>query len=279
MSAAKMLAAARKDIGLVGRPNHITKAYAKAHGSEYLSAPWCDMSVTHWAHESGNTTAVLPEGDRAYTVAHAQDGKDAGRWYPGTAANIRAHAAPGDIVFFDWGGTNTIGAIDHVGVVEVNLGDGRIQTIEGNTGDACKRRVRGPEVIAGIFKPDYEGEDMPSAKEVADAVYDRLTGTVTKDVWAAREGILDVGQKLDPKTAFRQIWAYSKDGYAQSRAIRAELGALNAAVKTLADALAQRDTAIDADALVERIRQEISNVVVHLSTAPADEDDSEPNQG
>src|SRR5262249_22033817 len=41
---------------------------------------------------------------------------------------------------------------------EVNLGDGRVQTIEGNTDDACKRRVRGASVIAGFWNPPYEGE-------------------------------------------------------------------------------------------------------------------------
>ncbi|MFI9840408.1 hypothetical protein ACIHFD_25465 [Nonomuraea sp. NPDC051941] len=35
----------------------------------------------------------------------------------------------------------------------------RVQTIEANTGDAVKRRVRGPEVIAGFWNPDYLGED------------------------------------------------------------------------------------------------------------------------
>lgn len=279
-----MLAEARKDLGLVGRPNHITREYAKAHGNEYLDAPWCDMSVTHWAHRSDNTAAVLPQGDRAYTVTHALDGRALGRWHAGTADNIRRFAQPGAIVFFDWGGSDSIGNIDHVGVVERNLGDGRVQTIEGNTGDACKRRVRGPSVIAGFWNPDYskQEDDMPltdaDAKKVAKEVLASLTQEVGKDLWAARQGIFKPGSKLDFKTFMRQVWAYGKDGYAQSRAIRAELGALNAAVKTLAEALAQRDQAIDADALVERIRQEISQVTIRLSTAPAD-DEARTSQG
>lgn len=279
-----MLAEARKDLGLSGRPNRITKAYAKRNGAEYLTAPWCDESITEWARRSGNAAAVLPQGDRAYTVTHALDGRALGRWHAGTADNIRRFALPGAIVFFDWGGTDQIGAIDHVGVVEHNLGDGRVQTIEGNTGDACKRRVRGASVIAGFWNPPYGKEDdMPlndtDLKKVANAVYERFTHEVTEGVWAEREGILAKGQKIDPRTFMRQAWAYTKDGYAQSRAIRGELAALNATVKTLADALAQQDGAIDPDALVERIRQEISNVVVHLSTAPADDDQAGPEQG
>ena len=156
MTAAEMVAQARKSLALRGRPNYVTREYATRHGGEYLSAAWCDMAVTYWARHSGNTAAVLPGGDRAYTVSHAMDFKVAGRWHEGTTANVDK-ARPGDIVFFDWGATNSIGAIDHVGVVERALGGGRVQTIEGNTGDACLRRVRSASVIAGYGRPAYTG--------------------------------------------------------------------------------------------------------------------------
>jgi hypothetical protein len=263
MTAVAMLAAARKSLGLAGRPNFITRDYAKRHGNEFLSAPWCDMAVTYWSRESGNAKAVLPEGDRAYTVWHAEDGRDMGRWFPGTSTNIKAHAKPGAIVFFDWDGTDTIGRIDHVGVCEVNLGDGRMQTIEGNTGDACKRRVRASNVIAGFWNPPYskEDDDMPSAKEIADAVYERFSHTVAEDVWASREGILDPGQKIEPRTALRQIWAYGKDGYHRDRDILVGLEALTVAVKELA---ASRDGAVDVEALMARIQEAIESVSVSL---------------
>lgn len=262
MTAAAMLAAARKSLGLVGRPNYITRDYAKRHGSEFLSAPWCAMAVTYWSRESGNASAVLPKGDRAYTVWHAEDGRNLGRWHAGTAANIKAHARPGVVVFFDWDGTDTIGRIDHVGVCEVNLGDGRMQTIEGNTGDACKRRVRASNVIAGFWNPPYDQEDdMPSAKEIADAVYARFSHEVTEDVWAFRVGILDPGQKIDPRTAFRQIWAYGKDGYHRHREVLVKLTALETAVRELA---AARDGDLDVDAFMARITEAIEGVTVRL---------------
>ncbi|MBA9002185.1 peptidoglycan-binding protein [Thermomonospora cellulosilytica] len=157
-TAAGMLAAARADIGLAGRPNRITRDYAARHGNDFLSAPWCDMAVTYWARKSGNRAAVLPGGDRAYTVWHAQDFQKIGRWHSGTVANLN-RAKPGDIVFFDWGESNTIGAIDHVGIIEKVLGDGRVQTIEGNTGDAVRRRIRSAAVIAGYGRPAYGADD------------------------------------------------------------------------------------------------------------------------
>lgn len=157
-TAAGMLAAARATLGMSGRPNAITRDYAARHGAEFLRAPWCDMAVTYWARQSGNRAAVLPGGDRAYTVWHAQDFQKVGRWYTGTVANVN-RAKPGDIVFFDWGRSDSIGAIDHVGIVEKVLGGGRVQTIEGNTGDAVKRRVRSAAVIAGYGRPAYDNGD------------------------------------------------------------------------------------------------------------------------
>ncbi|GII83719.1 hypothetical protein Ssi03_17090 [Sphaerisporangium siamense] len=153
--AERMLQEARMDLGMSGRPNQITEDYASRNGSEFLTAHWCDMAVTHWARESGNRKAVLPEGDRAYTVWHAEDGLRLGRWHTGTVAQIKEHARPGAIMFVDHQGSNDIGAIDHVGVVEVNLGDGRLQTIEGNVSDRCVRTVRGAADIAGFWNPAY----------------------------------------------------------------------------------------------------------------------------
>lgn len=153
-----MLRAARASLGMNGRPNAITRDYASRHGSEFLKAPWCDMAVTRWARISGNKEAVLPRGDRAYTVWHAEDFQKIGRWHAGTAANVDK-AKPGDIVFFDWGASNDINKIDHVGVVEKVLGGGRLQTIEGNTDNAVKRRVRSASSIAGLGRPAYDRED------------------------------------------------------------------------------------------------------------------------
>ncbi|HEX2312132.1 MAG TPA: peptidoglycan-binding protein [Thermomonospora sp.] len=159
-----MLAAARADLGLSGRPNKFTRAYAERHGDEFLRAPWCDMAITYWARKTGNADAVLPGGDRAYTVWHADDFRKIDRWFKGTVANVN-DAKPGDIVFFDWHGTNEIGRIDHVGIVEKALGGGRVQTIEANTGDAVKRRVRSASVIAGYGRPAYDGKEDPKPSD------------------------------------------------------------------------------------------------------------------
>jgi hypothetical protein len=180
-SAAGMLAEARKSLGMSGRPNTITRDYASRHGDEFLRAAWCDMAVTYWARRSGNAGAVLPGGDRAYTVWHAQDFQKADRWFTGTTANVN-RARPGDIVFFDWGESNSVGAIDHVGVVEKALGGGRVQTIEGNTGDQCLRRVRSSTAIAGYGRPDYGAEETWDGRAPAATLRAGDTGTRVRDL-------------------------------------------------------------------------------------------------
>ncbi|WUH97650.1 CHAP domain-containing protein [Spirillospora sp. NBC_00431] len=192
MSAAGMIAEARKSIGMSGRPNKITREYASRHGDDFLRAPWCDMAITYWARHSGNAKAVLPGGDRAYTPWHAGDFQKVGRWHSGTTASVN-RAKPGDIVFFDWGATDNVSAIDHVGVVEKVLGGGRVQTIEANTGDAVKRRVRGAGVIAGLGRPDYSGSSNGSASE-EDPLIGLKKGDSGQAVLALQEMIRHAGQ-------------------------------------------------------------------------------------
>src|SRR5438445_330556 len=110
-----MIKAAEADLG-TGEPNHIQKWYNKEVQNLGTSNwAWCDAAVSYWASKSGNFKAVCPKGGRAYTVYHAQDFKALGQWHSGNKANLDK-AKPGDIVFFDWGQTDNIGAIDHVGV-------------------------------------------------------------------------------------------------------------------------------------------------------------------
>lgn len=60
---------------------------------------------------------------------------------------------PGDIIFFDW---NYDGVSDHVGIVEY-IGNGVVHTVEGNSGDACRRMTYAlnSNVIQGYGTPAY----------------------------------------------------------------------------------------------------------------------------
>ncbi|MCK2215470.1 CHAP domain-containing protein [Actinomadura sp. ATCC 31491] len=111
----------------------------------YLNAPWCSMFVSWVGEESGARTQV---GWDAYTVAHA-------KWF---AANQRwgTEPKPGAVVFFSWSGSKSLSAINHVGFVVKDNGDGTISTIEGNTGNGkVEERVRPASQVVGYGYPNY----------------------------------------------------------------------------------------------------------------------------
>ncbi|MGI5268021.1 CHAP domain-containing protein [Nonomuraea sp. CA-218870] len=112
----------------------------------YANAPWCAMFVSWVGEQAGARSTV---GWDAYTVTHAQWFKDNGRW--GTVAK------PGSVVFFDWGGSKSISAVDHVGLVKKDNGDGTITTIEGNTGNGMvEERIRPVSQVTGYGYPEYK---------------------------------------------------------------------------------------------------------------------------
>lgn len=154
--AAAMVAEARKHLGL-GEPNFIQAWYRKRNGAAFSGNwSWCDAFVTYCAVQSGNYQAVCHGRDYALTTAHARRFQAAGEWHAGTRSNVN-RCQPGDVVFFDWGGSDSVDNIDHVGIVEKPLGGGNVQTIEGNTSDRCLRRERSYAVIAGYGRPKYAG--------------------------------------------------------------------------------------------------------------------------
>lgn len=91
---------------------------------------WCACFVSWCADQCGYIEAgIMPKfalcSDGAAWFARRGQFQD-GSYVP----------ASGDIIFFDWGGN---GDVDHVGIVE-SVVDGRVHTIEGNSGDRCRRR-------------------------------------------------------------------------------------------------------------------------------------------
>ncbi|QFG27523.1 CHAP domain-containing protein [Actinomadura sp. WMMB 499] len=110
----------------------------------YSDAAWCSMFISWIGSQIG---AGDQFGHDAYTVTHAQWFKDQGRW--GTEPE------PGAIVFFDWGGSDSVDAIDHVGMVIEKIDDGTVKTVEGNTSSAVRVRERSTSSIVGYGYPEY----------------------------------------------------------------------------------------------------------------------------
>lgn len=94
---------------------------------------WCACFVSWCANECGYI-----EADIAPKYAMCDDGvnwfKAKGQWVDGSEEPM-----PGMIVFFDWASDGLDGISDHTGIVE-KIENGRVYTIEGISGDACKRQ-------------------------------------------------------------------------------------------------------------------------------------------
>jgi peptidoglycan hydrolase-like protein with peptidoglycan-binding domain len=80
---------------------------------------------------------------------------------------VWAPPQPGSVVFFDWSGSKSLEAIDHVGLVIEALPDGRVRTIEGNAAidghsDGVWIHDRSTRTIVGYGYPAYVGEAVPS---------------------------------------------------------------------------------------------------------------------
>jgi hypothetical protein len=93
--------------------------------------PWCANFVAWTFRESGNP---LPGNQRSLaSVQYMEDQmKKAGRFHTGTPQ-------PGDVIFFKNRGDSDSGPGRHVGIVE-KVENGRIYTIEGNSGNQVARR-------------------------------------------------------------------------------------------------------------------------------------------
>lgn len=99
---------------------------------------WCACFVSWCANECGYIDiGVIPKF--AGCVNGVQWFKDRGQWADGSF-----EPAPGMIIFFDWDSPDGAsgpqdGLSDHVGIVQ-KVEDGRVYTIEGNSGDSCRQK-------------------------------------------------------------------------------------------------------------------------------------------
>jgi len=203
-----MIAEAIKTIGMSDQNNTVRTPIHTWYNNKFgnpdpgkYAWDWCNGAVTYWAWMSGNQDAVVFGGAYAYTVAHAQKFKDKGQWHVDVAGIQR-----GDIVFFDWNGSNNISAIDHVGIVEKVEGS-RIHTIEGNYQNRCDRWVRDASTIVGYGRPKYQGGTTtpppsgPAHVKLADAIAKRADATrVIQDALNKEFGGVVVDGDYGPQT-------------------------------------------------------------------------------
>jgi CHAP domain len=144
-----------------GEPNEIQSWYKKRNGPDYSgNFPWCNATITRAAVDSGNHDSVCFGTDYAYTPAHAERFRTMSKWTPMINGIVASGIRRGDIVFFDWDGSSSIGQIDHVGYVTKVVGSA-VYTIEGNIGNVCARKIRYVHDIAGFGRPTYKPNPVP----------------------------------------------------------------------------------------------------------------------
>ncbi|MFJ9468317.1 CHAP and LysM peptidoglycan-binding domain-containing protein [Streptomyces caniferus] len=177
MSLEAMISQAEKWLG-TGEPNTIQSWYRERNGNAFAgNFAWCDAMITRCAVDAGEREAVCFGTDYAYTPWHAQRFKDAGQWHADVKGIRR-----GDIVFFDWAGSNSISSIDHVGIV-TGVSGGNVFTIEGNSANICARRVRTSATIVGYGRPKYRAAS--STPSTSGATYTVKTGDTLSEIAAA----------------------------------------------------------------------------------------------
>lgn len=178
ITAADIIAVAQEQRGYVEPANGRTKYgkwYADLVGNnDFEDAPWCDMSVVWCAFEAGRRKGGVNGGHDAL----GQIGKFAYTpWHAGWFAHKgRFGNKPknGDLVFFDWGASRNLDAIDHVGLVIGSTDQGEVITLEGNTTDAktgkavFAKRYRGYPNIVGFGRPLYASSTQPAATKPED---------------------------------------------------------------------------------------------------------------
>ncbi|MEV3996761.1 N-acetylmuramoyl-L-alanine amidase [Streptomyces halstedii] len=92
-----------------------------------------------------------------------------------------------------------------------------------------------------------------------------LTADDVKKIWTT-DGILKSPSTAAKGNDFWTADSYVRDIHVRVRQAQAEIAAVNATVRTLAEALAARDATVDVDALITRIETAIKGVTVRLET-------------
>ncbi|MFD8404674.1 N-acetylmuramoyl-L-alanine amidase [Streptomyces anulatus] len=119
-------------------------------------------------------------------------------------------------------------------------------------------------VFPGIVARATGKTTAPTTPPKEDTAVPLSTDDVKK-IWTT-DGILKSPSTAAKGNPFWTADSYMRDIHARVRAVQTALDATNATVRTLVEALAARDDAVDVEALIARIRAAIEGVTVRLET-------------
>lgn len=171
-TAEELIAAVNAEFGTEIDPDDFTKLMATAQGEIVAIAltqlgndggqpywswygvnvriEWCACFVSWCADQCGYIDlGIIPKFASCTTGMNWFKGKELWK------ANDYIPSS-GDLIFFDWAKYGQDGSPDHVGIVE-RVEDGRVYTVEGNSGDAVRQRSYpvGYYEILGYATPAY----------------------------------------------------------------------------------------------------------------------------
>jgi hypothetical protein len=130
----RALAEMIKLIGTVENPPHSNHTIVGAFYG--LQDEWCCMTVTMAYVKAGSTG--FAKGSRWAYVPFLVAAARAGQY----GLSVTMDPKPGDLVCYDFDGTNFNGSDNHIGMFEKRTGPRSFQTIEGNISDTCARHQR-----------------------------------------------------------------------------------------------------------------------------------------
>ena len=177
----ELLTVARGELGNTENPAGSNRSkYGLWYG--WNGVPWC-MIFIMWCFAQVGVKLPKRTASCGDLMRAAQA---AGCW-------VTRDFRPGDVVIFDFPGG---AATDHCGIVEMELPDYGVQSIEGNTsqsgsqsnGGMVCRKNRPSKYIVGAVRPkfDAEEEDIMTGKEIYDALNDYLKKQ-SVPAWAREE--------------------------------------------------------------------------------------------
>lgn len=169
--------------GVSGRPNKYTSWYG-------MNGEWCGMFVAYCANKAGVSTSIIPKA--ASVSDYLSFAKSKSRF---KLKNSGYKPKAGDIMIQKSNGAS------HVGII-IKGGDSTFETIEGNSGDAVKKRSYNISNanLTGFFVPDYKGSGNilnENTKSTANDAKELCSTTI--------KSVITVGGEPEQKKLYRYI--------------------------------------------------------------------------
>lgn len=153
-------------------------------GEEWLAGPsdqvwWCCLFVSWCLDQAGQDCPGFPTYNTDLAIANGASSRLVDPY----------DAEPGDVLIFDWNWANE--ATDHIGFCVENHGNGWLETIEGNVGNAVAEKTRDVALVRYCVRPWYDGsgtlpatglmrEDNPDPGELE---IDDILGNLSVTKW------------------------------------------------------------------------------------------------